>query len=274
MARDILMPQMGYDMTEGTVVRWVKKVGDRVHRGDIVAEIETDKATVEIEAFESGTLLRTIAEPGQTIPVGQPIATLGDVGEALPEVPPTKAPAPAATPAPATGPPPAPAASAPLAPAAVRPVAPAPPAQPSPAVTPAVEYAEGERPHASPLARRIAERFGIDRRQVTGSGPGGRIVASDVEAMSAPSAPAAVQAPEATAPESTATTVAPAAAPTPLPEGAEDIEVSRLRQTIARRMAESKRTAPHFHVSVGITVDKLLALRQRINKGKTHVSVN
>ena len=76
MAKDILMPQMGYDMTQGTVVRWVKKVGDRVHRGDIVAEIETDKATVEIEAFESGTLLRILASPGDTIPVGEPIATV------------------------------------------------------------------------------------------------------------------------------------------------------------------------------------------------------
>src|SRR3984893_4110526 len=85
MAKDILMPQMGYDMTQGTVVRWGKKVGDRVHRGDIVAEIETDKATVEIEAFESGTLLRILAEPGDTIPVGQPIATVGEQGESLPE---------------------------------------------------------------------------------------------------------------------------------------------------------------------------------------------
>src|ERR1700694_4875887 len=85
MAKDILMPQMGYDMTQGTLVRWVKKVGDRVHRGDIVAEIETDKATVEIEAFESGTLLRVLAQPGETVPVGEPIATLGEQGEALAE---------------------------------------------------------------------------------------------------------------------------------------------------------------------------------------------
>ena len=111
MAKDILMPQMGYDMTEGTVVRWVKKVGDRVHRGDIVAEIETDKATVEIEAFDSGTLLRTLADPGDTIPVGQPIATLGDKGEALTE-PAPKAAAPA--PAPEKAPEPAVSLSVPL----------------------------------------------------------------------------------------------------------------------------------------------------------------
>ncbi|HXA42840.1 MAG TPA: dihydrolipoamide acetyltransferase family protein [Candidatus Solibacter sp.] len=270
MAKDILMPQMGYDMTEGTVVRWVKKVGDRVHRGDIVAEIETDKATVEIEAFESGTLLRTLADPGETIPVGVPIATLGEAGEELPE-PPSKAPAPAApapaAPAPAATPPPAPAVSAPPAPPAPKAAAPAPPVQ---AGTPAAEYAEGERLHASPLARRIAERFGIDLRQVSGSGPGGRIVAGDVEAISASNAPAVAPVPAAAPPEAAAF----AAAPPPLPEGAEDIELSRLRQTIARRMAESKRTAPHFYVSVDINADKLLALRQRINNGKTHVSVN
>src|SRR2546423_11708020 len=93
------MPQMGYDMTEGTIVRWVKKVGDKVHKGDIVAEIETDKATVEIEAFGDGTLLRIVAQPGQTVPVGKPIASLGEPGEALPdeeEAAPPPAPAPAA----------------------------------------------------------------------------------------------------------------------------------------------------------------------------------
>lgn len=258
MAKDILMPQMGYDMTEGTVVRWVKKVGDRVHRGDIVAEIETDKATVEIEAFESGTLLRTLAEPGQTIPVGVPIATLGAAGEELPDAPPQKVAAPVVSKAAAPAPPPV-----------------------TPAAQPAVEYADGERPHASPLARRIAERLGIDLRQVRGSGPGGRIVAGDVEAMSAPAAPAPGLAPQvpaaplgAPAEAATGASGAPPAPPPPLPEGAEDIELSRLRQTIARRMAESKRTAPHFYVSVEMVADKLLALRQRINKGKTHVSVN
>src|SRR2546427_7787321 len=102
MARDILMPQMGYDMTEGTIVRWVKQVGDRVHKGDIVAEIETDKATVEIEAFDSGTLLRVIANPGETIPVGQPIATLGAEGEEVAEV---REATPAARPVPSSPPP-------------------------------------------------------------------------------------------------------------------------------------------------------------------------
>jgi pyruvate dehydrogenase E2 component (dihydrolipoamide acetyltransferase) len=270
--KDILMPQMGYDMTEGTVVRWVKKVGDRVQRGDVVAEIETDKATVEIEAFESGTLLRILAETGETIPVGEPIATLGEAGEEVPEPSPKQAPAPAATPARAPAPPPA---AAPAAPVATE----APPAAKSktaaalPAPAPAVEYADGERPHASPLARRIAERFGIDLRHVRGSGPGGRIVASDVEAVAQAqppaAAPAAARAAAKDAPETKAKP-----APAPLPEGAEDIEPTKLRQAIARRMSESKRNAPHFYVSVDIDADKLLALRARINKRKAHVSVN
>jgi pyruvate dehydrogenase E2 component (dihydrolipoamide acetyltransferase) len=137
------------------------------------------------------------------------------------------------------------------------------------------------------LARRIAERFGVDLRQVQGSGPGGRIVASDVEAIaqaqpvvpatSALAAPSELGTPvPAAAPPTPAVTPESAAKPetAPLPEGAEDIEPTRLRQAIGRRMSESKRNAPHFYVSVDIDADKLLALRARINKGKAHVSVN
>ena len=263
MAKDILMPQMGYDMTEGTVVRWVKKVGDRVHRGDIVAEIETDKATVEIEAFDSGTLLRTLADPGDTIPVGQPIATLGDKGEALTEPAPkaaAPAPAPEKAPEPAPRAQPAPAESGPRPPAAA-----SPPARP---VAKPVAYGEGERPHASPLARRMAERYGIDMRQVAGTGPGGRIVAADIEAAQSEVAVAQPVAQAAPAP------AAEPAARAPLPEGAEEIQLSRLRQTIARRMAESKRNAPHFYVSVDINADRLLAERKRLNTKGAKVSIN
>ena len=275
MAKDILMPQMGYDMTEGTVVRWVKKVGDRVHRGDIVAEIETDKATVEIEAFDSGTLLRILAQPGDTIPVGEPIATVGAQGEDLPE------PAPSATAErPGTaddGVPEAPDREAPARevperkePEPQRAAAPEPKAAP-------VQY-DGEQPHASPLARRMAEHFGMDLRQVRGSGPGGRIVAADIEAaQSAPQPAATAPAPaaEAEAPSTASAGPAPATAPSaPLPEGAEEVEPTRLRQAIARRMSESKRNAPHFYVSVDIAADKLLALRKRLNAKGAQVSVN
>ena len=268
MAKDILMPQMGYDMTQGTVVRWVKKVGDRVHRGDIVAEIETDKATVEIEAFESGTLLRILASPGDTIPVGEPIATVGEQGEALSE-PAVHEPPPAPAAADREASAPAPVEAAPV--GRVEPKTPAPKAVP-------VEYA-GQQPHASPLARRMAEHFGVDLREVRGSGPAGRIVAADIEAAQqalAEVAPPEVAPPGAAGVPSPPPTQAPSppARRAPLPEGAEDIEPTRLRQAIARRMSESKRNAPHFYVSVDITADKLLALRKRLNAKGDQVSVN
>jgi pyruvate dehydrogenase E2 component (dihydrolipoamide acetyltransferase) len=276
MAKDILMPQMGYDMTQGTLVRWVKKVGDRVHRGDVVAEIETDKATVEVEAFDGGTLLRTIAEPGQTLPVGQPIATIGEPGEQLSELP--VAPRPAAEPEPKAPPSKAPAPKA--AAAAPRP-APG-PAKPAPAAPPPPRpAAPGERPFASPLARRLADQLGVDLSTVRGSGPGGRIVATDVEAAAA-SEPAAAAAPQPSAAPELPAIVEPAAAPPaapaptrpPLPEGAEDITPSRLRQTIARRMSESKRNAPHFYVAVDCRADGLFKLREELAAKKTKVSLN
>ncbi|MFN2464333.1 MAG: dihydrolipoamide acetyltransferase family protein [Candidatus Dormibacteria bacterium] len=255
MARDILMPRMGYDMTEGTVVRWVKKVGDKVHRGDVVAEIETDKATVEIEAFDAGTLLQIIAGPGQTLPVGEAIATIGEPGEEIPERPTVAAP-PAKAPAPLAGPPRAPVGS----PTGAAPRSAPPPADRGenlPAPKP-----PGERPHASPLARRMAERAGVSLAKVNGTGPGGRIVAADVEA-------AAADRPD----ESTATGD-PAPGATPLPEGATEVEPGRMRQAIARRMSDSKRSAPHFYVSVDCRADALLELRQGLAKRRVKVSVN
>src|ERR1700737_4265942 len=187
MAKDILMPQMGYDMTQGTVVRWVKKVGDRVHRGDIVEEIETDKATGESEPCEPEPLLRTPASPGDTIPVGEPIATVGEQGEALSE-PAVHEPPPAPAAADREASAPAPGEAAPV--GRVEPKTPAPKAV-------AGEY-PGQQPHASPLARRMAEHFGIDLREVRGSGPAGRLVAADIEA--AQQALAAVAPPEVATP--------------------------------------------------------------------------
>jgi pyruvate dehydrogenase E2 component (dihydrolipoamide acetyltransferase) len=151
------------------------------------------------------------------------------------------------------------------------------PAAAPPAPAAAVDYSDAGHPHASPLARRIAERFGVDLRGLEGSGPGGRIVAADVEAVTQGQPPAA-----ASVPAPAAAPTAPAGAPettarpetAPLPEGAEDIAPTRLRQAIARRMAESKRNAPHFYVSVDIDAGKLLALRARLNRGKARVSVN
>jgi pyruvate dehydrogenase E2 component (dihydrolipoamide acetyltransferase) len=288
-ARDILMPQMGYDMTEGTLVRWVKKVGDKVHRGDVVAEIETDKATVEVEAFEAGTLLRIIANPGETLPVGQPIATIGEAGEALPAMKQAAPPAPAAAPAPVAPPQATAAAPAPAAPAPpARKPATATPASPAkePAADAVTAREPGERALASPLARRTAEQLGVDLTSVRGSGPRGRIVVADVEAWAetgtrpvaaaepeaAPSQPATPPVPQ--SPAAPPVPEIPGAALPPLPEGAEDIEPSRLRQTIARRMGESKRTIPHFYVAVDCRADALLKLRQDLAARKIKVSVN
>ena len=262
MAKDILMPQMGYDMTQGTIVRWTKKVGERVTKGDIVAEIETDKATVEIEAFDSGTLLRVLAEPGQTVPVGQPIATLGSADEKLPDAPaaapapePKKEePAPAATPQPRED---------------KRNAQPAAPARPAAAPRRVAAAPASGDIRSTPMARQRAQELGVDLAQVQGSGPGGRILHSDVDAFAEANAPR-----ESPATEPEAQPAGPAKQAPPLPEGAEDIELSRLRQTIARRMVESKTTTPHFYVSMDVSADSMLAVREELAKKKIKVSVN
>src|SRR5690606_21156212 len=176
----ILMPQMGFDMQEGKLVRWLKKVGDRIERNEPIAEIETDKAVMEIEAFEGGVITQLLVEEGATVPVGEPIAVIdtGDgeghvpdaVQEAAGETPPGAAPAQAASAVAETAAPEAP----PSGDAAAR-AADGPSAAPVP----------GERIKASPLARRLAREMHIDLRQLKGSGPGGRIVKADVEAAAA-----------------------------------------------------------------------------------------
>src|SRR5690606_14741040 len=176
------MPQLGFDMQEGTLVRWLKQPGDAVQRGEPIAEIETDKAVIEIEAFESGTLTKLLVEEGTTVPVGEPIAVLdtGEEGEAADAAP--------------TGP------------------------APEPSIQPGGDPAAadgGPRVKASPLARRLAAEHGVNLRQLSGSGPGGRIVKADVlqAAQARPAAPAAPSAP-----------------------AAEDrvVPLTRMRQTIAR----------------------------------------
>ncbi len=239
MATNVVMPQMGYDMREGTVVRWYKQEGETVDRGEVIADIETDKATVEFEAYTGGVLGRIVAEAGIAVPVGELIAIITEPGESVPEVA-----APAASPAPAA-PAPAPAAAEPEPPAAV----------------PASDG--GVR--ASPIARRLARERGIDLSLVTGSGPNGRITERDVENYQA--APAAAE-------------PAPAAAPAPEPVAAPSdsrIELSRMRQTIARVTADSKSTAPHFYVTAEIDMGKAMSLRRDVNDEsdpENRVSVN
>lgn len=260
MADVVTLPKLGMDMEEGTFVNWVKKVGDPVKAGDVIAEIESDKATIEIQSEFSGILLETMVESGQVVPVGAPIAKVGKPGEG-------SAPAPVAAPAPAKPAAAAPAASAPAGNGKMTAPAPAAPAAtpaPAPAAPPEPEDATlpgGIR--ASPLARKLAQDRGIDLRLVKGSGPGGRITKTDVEGFK-PGAPAPLAASAATARPSPA-----AAALAPAPTGPDIVEepISRLRQRIATRMVESKQQVPHFYVTTEIDMAPALTLRKQINEG-------
>jgi pyruvate dehydrogenase E2 component (dihydrolipoamide acetyltransferase) len=264
MSINILMPALSPTMTEGKLAKWHVKEGDTVKSGQVVCEIETDKATMEVEAVDEGKIGRlVVAEGTEGVKVNAVIAVLLEEGET--EVPKDTA-APAAAPA-AAKPAPAAAPAAAPAPAAAKP-APAAAAAPQPAAA-----SGGARLFASPLAKRIAADKGLDLSRIKGSGPNGRIVKADVEAAK-PGAPAA----------------APAAAPAPRaapPAGAQPVFVApgdtrvphtSIRKVIARRMLESKQTVPHFYLTVDLEIDALLAARQAINavaeKRGSKVSVN
>ncbi|MFW7266715.1 pyruvate dehydrogenase complex dihydrolipoamide acetyltransferase [Gluconacetobacter sp. Hr-1-5] len=236
MSVNILMPALSPTMTEGKLARWLKKEGEAIASGDVIAEIETDKATMEVEAVDEGTLGRILVEAGtEGVKVNAPIAILVAEGEAVPDAAPAAA-APEAAPA-------APAATPAVA-AAAPAIAPAPVVEAAP---------KAGRVFASPLARRIAAQKGVDLGAVKGSGPNGRIVRRDVEAALA--APAAAP-----------------AAPKPAPQLAVAIDVphtavpnSSVRKVIARRLTEAKSTIPHFYVAMDVELDALLALRAQLN---------
>ncbi|MBI4282171.1 MAG: 2-oxo acid dehydrogenase subunit E2 [Chloroflexi bacterium] len=235
MATTVVMPQMGYDMKEGTLVRWLKREGEEVKRGEPIAEIETDKAVVEMEAYASGVLLKTVVAEGATVPVGQAIAFIGSPGEPLPEM--VRAPTEAEASEGAA-------------------------AQPEAARLSGVSVARGQV-RASPLARRLAEEKGIDLAQVPGTGPGGRITREDVLACETRMREAVVAAPTVEA--------------APAPSEGEVVPLSRMRQAIARRTAQSKREAPHFYVTADVDMTLAMTLRQQLNEtlgGEVHVSVN
>lgn len=252
MAETIAMPKLGFDMAEGTLVRWVKGEGDTINKGDVLAEIETDKATVEVEASISGVIARLLVEKGSIVPVGTPIAVVALAGEDVAAVAAASGSGKAeSAPAAETG-----AASAPTA---------APASAPAPA-TPAAAVPSGPV-IASPLARKMAADRNLDLSRIQGSGPGGRIVKRDVE--SAQAVPAAVPVAPAAAP-------APAAKPAALPlaplsaVGGETpadqrIPVDRLRAAIGRRMVESKQQVPHFYVTHNYNMEPLLAARKQVN---------
>jgi len=244
----IKMPALSPTMEEGTLAKWLVKVGDKVSSGDIMAEIETDKATMEFEAVDEGTVVAIeVAEGTEGVKVGTVIATIAgeDEGDAAPAA---AAPAPvaAAVPAPVAAPP-----------------APAPVAVPAPVAAAPV----GDRVVASPLAKRIAGEKGIDLTQVKGSGPHGRIIKADLDvpAPTPVAAPAAVAAPAPAA----APAAAPASVPAPAPFSTdiphEAVKLSSMRKTIARRLTEAKATVPHYYLTVDIQLDKLLKLRAELN---------
>ena len=289
MATLMVMPQMGYDMHEGKVVRWLKKEGEEVTRGEVIAEIETDKATVEYEAYTGGVMAKIVAEEGVAIPVGGLIAVMTAPGEAIPEDILTDAAIASAADSPA------PAAAAVEAPEAPIPAAAAP--------------ADTEEVRASPLARRLARERGFDLAIITGTGPGGRITEADIPEQGAAAAPAALASSngyikasplakrlarergidlatltgtgpggrviEVDVPEHAVPAAAGSAAPATLVS--ENVELSRMRQAIARVTSDSKRDAPHFYVSVDVDMTKAMSFRRDLNDeldAENRVSIN
>jgi pyruvate dehydrogenase E2 component (dihydrolipoamide acetyltransferase) len=243
---EVIMPKMGDGMEEGTLVEWLVKDGDKVKSGQVIGNIQTDKATLELEAPGSGFLTGFLLTAGQTVPVGVPIAIILKEGESVPAgwgsgggSAPAAASAPAGESAPVAAS--APATSAPV---------------------------SNERVKASPLAKKIAAELGVDLGSVTGSGPSGRIVQKDV--VAAKGSGAAVAAPTAT-PAKAAPAFAPVAAT------AEDVKVplNRIRQVTAKRTQESKQQVPHFYVTVEVDVEKIMQLREMFKaEDSGNVSIN
>lgn len=251
MAEFIVMPKLGFDMREAELVTWLKEVGEPVEKGEIIAEIESDKATLELEAQSGGVLLQKLQEEGAVVAVGANIAIVGEEGEDVSEMAAEQAAvepaAEEARPEPEAEPAAAPAAEEAAAEEAV-----------AEARGEAVgeEYPDGVK--ATPVARRVAQEHDVDLKRVDGSGPGGRIRKADVESYlergpeevpaAAPAAPVTFE-------------------PTRVPTGPDttEIETSRLRQAIGRRMVESKTTYPHFYVTSVVEMDEALALRKQIN---------
>jgi pyruvate dehydrogenase E2 component (dihydrolipoamide acetyltransferase) len=257
MATNILMPALSPTMTEGTLSRWLKKEGEDVRAGDVIAEIETDKATMEVEAVDEGVLGKILVQDGtEGVKVNEPIAILVEQGEAVPAGAPGAKAAPepkAEAPKQETKPPEIPSGSS------ARGQAPRQDAAPGLAPQSGNGHdAGGDRIFVSPLARRMAKQAGIDLATLKGSGPNGRIVKVDIEASLQKGAPAAQPA-AAPAPTPAARPSAPIAAPHTL------VPHSSIRKVIARRLTEAKSTIPHFYVSMDVEIDALIKLMNELN---------
>ncbi|MEL6616859.1 MAG: pyruvate dehydrogenase complex dihydrolipoamide acetyltransferase, partial [Bacteroidota bacterium] len=272
MAIPVEMPKMSDTMEEGVLVAWLAEEGDAVSAGDVIAQVETDKATMDLEVYDDGVLLKKVIGEGDAVPIGGLIAVLGKEGESADEVLANYGGDGAASAEPA-----APEPVAPEAPQAVGgDGAPASGAEATP-----VPSADGGRIKASPLARRMATEAGIDLASLQGSGPEGRVVKRDVEAAmtSAPAAPAAPQPVQPQPVAAPAPSQVRAPAPAPVASGGGDQRISQMRKTIARRLAQSKFTAPHFYLTVDVDMREAIPFRQRLNertaaRGLSKVSFN
>lgn len=256
---EVFMPRLSDTMEEGAISSWGKQVGDAVHKGDVLAEIETDKAVMELEAYDEGILTEILVEAGSSAPIGAPIAVIGQ-RETVPDQeaaaePPAPTPTPTPTPRETT-----------------RPESQSPTGPSTSAMPPATATAPATPPLASPLARSLAKKHGLNIGDIHGTGPGGRILRADVEAAAAQQAPAVTS--TAAAPPAE---VQPPAPPTPTPAepetatgrpvSADDEEVplSRVRRLTAQRLAQSAQQAPHFHLTRTVDADALLAFRKQAN---------
>lgn len=238
MAETISMPKLGFDMAEGLLVRWVKQVGENINKGDVLAEIETDKATVEVESSASGVVLQLIVEQGTMVPVNAPIAVVGAAGETVSVQP---------------------AADSGQAKVENQKAEEQPAPQSAPTVAPVTQasaLADNGPVKASPLARKVAKDSGVNLASIQGTGPGGRVVRKDVEAALAGGQTSKVE----------------GRASTPmtnyqLPTSVEDkvIATTKLRQAIGRRLVESKQTIPHFYVTHEYKMDALMDMRKQAN---------
>jgi pyruvate dehydrogenase E2 component (dihydrolipoamide acetyltransferase) len=258
---ELKMPALSPTMEEGTLAKWLVKEGDRVASGDILAEIETDKATMEFEAVDEGTVAKILVPEGsEGVKVGAPIAIIAGEGEDASSAASAAPKADTAPPAPPKAPPAPKADETPKAPQPPKAPVETPPA-PS---APAAPRAEGDRIKASPLARRLAQAQNIDLASLQGSGPGGRIVRADIDAA-AGKAPTAAPARAAAAPAPAQHLVMPGPMEQTIPH--EEVKLSNIRKTIARRLTEAKQQVPHIYLTVDIQLDALLKLRGELNKG-------
>jgi pyruvate dehydrogenase E2 component (dihydrolipoamide acetyltransferase) len=239
MAETISMPKLGFDMAEGLLVRWVKQVGENINKGDVLAEIETDKATVEVESSASGVVLSHIAEQGTMVPVNAPIAVIGQAGEKV-EVKPTTDDRLQTTDAPQTQEKPASVSQAVAS-----------------AETSSIVHGQSSAVKASPLARKVAKDNGVNLASVQGSGPGGRVTRRDVEAALANGPQTTDRRPSSIVSGPSSTVVV----------STEDkvIPTTKLRQAIGRRLVESKQTIPHFYVTHEYKMEAVMEMRKQIN---------